>query len=168
MNVTDYVVAQLATLDWREGKRMAPGNRDAMLGIAHVIHNRVLAGWHAGDWLKIIDEFPMHSASNLEEHDFRSIPDLMDPDFRWLAPQVERVYSGALRDTVTALPSVQFAMPRVDALGRRPVAPPPQSALFYCDLNRVTRAWFAENILSHAVRDQHPILSHSLPVTFVG
>ena len=166
MNVGDFVISQLALLGWREGKRLAPGNRDAALGICHVIHNRMLAGWHGGDWLQIIDSFPMHAANNLDELDFRSLPAVDDPDFRALVPQVERVYSGALRDTVTSLPSVQFALPRADALGRRPMAPPPQSALFWADLNKITRPWFQEHIVGQ--REQHPILSHSLPITFFG
>ena len=166
MTISDFVVSQLCLLAWREGKRLCPGNRDGMLGVAHCIHNRILAGWNSGDWLKTIADAPLHSANMVEELDFRTLPELRDGDFSWLVPKVESLYSGALRDTVTTSASIAFAMPRQDALGKRIIAPPPQSALFWCDLNRVTRPWFSENIL--VPRDQHPILSHSLPVTFIG
>ncbi|MCU1305162.1 MAG: hypothetical protein JWQ87_5446 [Candidatus Sulfotelmatobacter sp.] len=166
MTISDFVVSQLCLVSWREAQRLAPGNRDAMIGIAHCIHNRIVAGWHSGDWLKVISEYPLHSADLIEDIDFRSLPELRDPNFNWLVPQVERLYSGTLRDTVTASPSIAFAMPRADALGKRAIAPPPHGALFWCDLNRVTRKWFKDNIL--AVRDQHPILSHSFPLTFIG
>jgi hypothetical protein len=166
VTISDFVVGQLCLLAWREGNRLAPGNRDAMLGIAHVIHNRVMAGWNSGDWLKVISDWPIHSANNIEEMDFRSLPELRDADFNWLVPQVERVYSGPLRDSVTSTPSVAFAMPRFDALGKRATPPLPMSALFWCDLNRVTRNWFKENVLT--AKDQHPILSHSFPLTFIG
>jgi hypothetical protein len=168
VTISDFVVSQLCLLSWREGNRLAKGNRDAMLGIAHCTHNRIMAGWNSGDWLKTIADFPLHSANMIDELDFKSLPELRDPDFNWLVPQVERIYSGSLRDSVTSSPSIAFAMPRADALGKRPMPEPTRSALFWADLNNVSRPWFRDNILSSAVRDQHPILSHSLPLTFIG
>ena len=168
MNITDFIVGQVALVGWREMRRLAPGNRDGALGVCHCLHNRILCGWQGGDWLKLLNDWPLHSASLLEELDFRTLPDLRDGDWSWLVNRVEQLYAGSLRDSVTTSASIAFAMPRADALGKRSMSSPPQSALFWVDLNKVTRPWFRENILSSSVRDQHPILAHSLPLTFIG
>jgi len=72
VNVSEVVIGQLAFFSFREGQRMAPGCRTAMLGIAHVIRNRVEAGWSNGEWLKIIADAPIHASSKLAEMDFHS------------------------------------------------------------------------------------------------
>jgi len=165
LTITDFVVGQVCLLAWREGKRLKTG-RDGMLGIAHVIHNRVMAGWNSSDWLKTIHDWPLHSANLVEELDFQSLPDLRDADFNWLVPRVEQIYSGALRDSITGNPSMAFALPQNDALGKRPPLPVTQCGLFWADLNNITRPWFKENIIG--ARDQHSILAHSFPLTFIG
>lgn len=107
-----------------------------MLGIAHIIKNRVDAGWESGDWFKVLYNVPVHSANNITDMDFRSLPDLWDASFRWLYSECERVYDGAL-DTVTV-----SADPR--KVGGRGM---PQRALFYASLQNLTRDWFTEKII---------------------
>lgn len=54
VSLNDIAVMQLSFFAFREGKRLSPGSRDAMLGIAHVVGNRVEVGWHNKDWLRIL------------------------------------------------------------------------------------------------------------------
>src|ERR1041384_528236 len=66
VNIASFVAGQLALFAWREGERLSPGCPEVKLGIAHVIANRVSAGWEGGgDWLKILANAPVHSANNV-------------------------------------------------------------------------------------------------------
>jgi len=135
-----------------------------MLGIAHCIHNRILAGWESGDWLKVIQNCPIHSANNAVEHDFQSLPDVWDQDFRWLTEKCEQLYAGCLQDEVTTSMDAAFYTPRRDALGRAAIPSEQKSGLYYCDLRNVTRDWFKDKILGH--KDEHAVTSSDYPLTF--
>lgn len=164
MNITDYVVSQLATFAWREGKRLSPGSRDAMLGIAQVIRNRVRQGWEGGDWLKLLQKAPNFSASLTEEHDNVSLPDINDGDFRWLIQQVEQLYSGFAPDTTSGASTRDLGASRYDAVHKAAPIDVPKGALFYCDLNKITKPWFMEKIVRE--KEQHPRTMDCYPITF--
>lgn len=164
MNITDYVVSQLVTFAWREGRRLSPGSRDAMLGIAHVIRNRVRQGWEGGDWLRLIQKTNIHSASLPEEHDTTSLPDIHDGDFRWLIQQVEQMYSGFSPDVTGGANTRDLGSSRYDALHRPAPVDIPKGALYYCDLNKITRDWFTEKIVRE--KEQHPRTLECYPITF--
>lgn len=60
MTPSDYVVSALATLMFNEPKE------DGLLGYTAcglIIRNRVLAGWHGGNWLTLISKHDIFSAN---------------------------------------------------------------------------------------------------------
>jgi hypothetical protein len=144
VNVSEIVIGQLAFFSFREGQRLSPGSRPAMLGIAHCIRNRVEAGWSNGEWLKIIAEAPIHASSDVKEMDFHSYVDIWDQSFRWLYGQCSAVYDGSLKDEITVSADPKKA-------GVRGV---PQRALFYGNIQMAVRHWFWENIVIQP--SEHP------------
>ena len=142
MNIADFVITNLSLMAWREGKRLSPGCRPAMLGIALVIRNRVEVGWSDGDWIKIIEDAPIHAAENIEAMDFRSLPDIRDKDFLWLQSQVVRVYDRTLQDEITCSANVNWAAHDISKPREMP-----RKGLFYCNLQLPIRPWFLENII---------------------
>lgn len=156
MNVAAFVTDQLALFAFREGQRLSPGMREAKLGIANVIRNRLDAGWEGGDWLKIIHNAPVHAANNIEEMDFRSYVDIWSQDFRWLHDRCEQIYEGRLEDEITASADPKKAFGSGHS----------QRALFYGSLQSLTRQWFIEKIVSCPA--EHPRLADAGTVTFFG
>lgn len=156
MVIRDYAVGQLALFAYREGHRLSPGCREAMLGIAHVISNRVAAGWVNGVWLRVIADAPIHSANNVEEMDWRTLPDPWDSDFRWLYDRCEEIYSGTLRDEIT----ISADPMKAGGAGR------PLQALFYGSLQNLTREWFKEKIVREPAA--HPRTATAGTVQFFG
>jgi len=157
VNIASFVAGQLALFAWREGERLSPGCPEVKLGIAHVIANRVSAGWEGGgDWLKILANAPVHSANNVSEMDFTSYVDVWRPEFRSLFANCEKIYAGELRDEITT-----SADPRkAGGIGR------PQPALFYGSLQILTRQWFVEKIVH--CPEGHPRTADAGAVTFWG
>lgn len=156
MNIAALVTGQLAMFAFREGERLSPGCREAKLGIAHVVRNRLDAGWDSGDWLKIIAGIPIHAANNVEEMDFKSYVDVWSQDFRWLYGKCEQLYEGRLEDDVTA-----SADPK-KAFG----AGHSQRALFFGSLQSLTRQWFVDKIVK--CPNEHPRLADAGTITFFG
>jgi len=156
VNVGALVVGQVAFFAYREGERLSPGCRDAKLGIAHVVRNRIEAGWDSGDWLKILAGMPIHAANNVEEMDFKSYVDAWSQDFRWLHEKCEQLYEGRLTDEITA-----SADPK-KAFG----AGQSQRALFYGSLQSLTRQWFIDKIVHCPA--EHPRLADAGTITFFG
>ena len=161
MNTADFVIGQLSLLAWREGKRLSPGCRPAYLGIAQIIRNRVESGWLNGDWLKIIEEVPLHSANDIADMDWRSLPDIYDKDFRWLHSQVSMVYDRTLPDAVTSSASTIWAAHQSNA-----PRPQPRKGLFYANLQIPVREWFKDRILGNLA--DHPRLAEAGTITFFG
>lgn len=88
------------------------------------IANRVRCGW--GSWMEVIDRIPLFAA----EIDLPSgYPISWEPSFMRLLHEVEGVYDGSGIDVS-------------------------KGALYWCDLRRITRDWFRDNILKKP--DQHP------------
>jgi len=56
---SDYVVSALADLMWSDQEDGTPG----MIARGVMVRNRVVAGWHGGDWLKNIEDFNPESFS---------------------------------------------------------------------------------------------------------
>lgn len=150
--IQDYVVGQLALFAWREGKRLAPGSRDAMLGIAEVISHRVKGGQFDGDWLKVLANVGVHSVDNLADMYTMDQPEVWDPTWRWLIEKCDSVFNGSHQSLV--------ATGKISFNGELRSAP----AYFYADLNNITRPWFLEKI----IRDpsNHPRVSECQPLTF--
>ena len=157
MNISGLVISQMALFAYRDGQRLSPGSREAMLGIAHVIRNRMDAGWEGGgDWIKIIANMPIHSANNVDEMDFRSYVDAWSQDFRWLYGKCEDIYNGTCQDEVTASADPKKA----GGIGQ------PQRALFYGSLQSLTRQWFVDKIVNCPA--EHPRLADAGTITFFG
>ncbi len=160
MNLSEFVIGQISLLAWREGRRLSPGCRPAMLGIAHVIANRSDSGWHSGDWSKILNEVPVHASEDMSAIDWRSLPDVYDKDFLWLHDRVGRIYDHSLKDEVTSSADTVWAG---HSSGPRM---PPRRGLFYCNLRFPLRSWFVENIVRRP--DEHPRQAEAGEITFYG
>lgn len=145
-------IAALALFAWREGQRLAPGSRDAMLGVAHVIDNRTRQGWHH-DWLEAIQAAPKYAANELAEFDCWTMPGDEDGrTFDWLVGQLERLYNHELSDEVTSSATLKLYLPESKV------------GLFYCDLGKVTREWFMEKIIR--APENHQRTAECQPITF--
>ena len=96
--------------------------------------SRVNAGWHGGDWMRAMENAHESGAYEMcfcEAGCPRCIssrqPDIREMNFRMLLNQVDEIYSGMMPDRFTR-------------------SPKGEAALFYCELNKVSREWFRENI----------------------
>ena len=160
MNVSPLVIDYLSLFAWREGRRLSPGCRPAALGIAHVIRNRVDSGWLSSDWLKIMNEIPVHSAENIAEMDWMTLPDVSDKDFQWIHSEVTRLYQDRMYpDTITVSADTTWASHRANTT--RPGRP---KGLYYCCLQRPIRQWFLDNIIHRPL--DHPRTAESGTITF--
>lgn len=108
----------------------------------------------SGEWLKLISDTPIHSASLVDEMDWKSYVDIWDSNFRWLYGQCATVFDGSLKDAITISADVRQA-------GGRGV---PQKGLFYANLQTPVRPWFMENIVHRP--DEHPRTADAGTVTF--
>lgn len=113
-----------------------------MLGVAQVIRNRVESGWLNGDWLRILQEVPLHGAEEIAAMDWRTLPDIYDKDFRWLYTQVGMVYDRTLPDSITSSADQNWA--NHSAMGPKIQS---RKGLFYCNLQLPIRPWFLEKII---------------------
>lgn len=86
----DFVKGQLACLLWRFRKLESI---NGMAAIGCVLRNRVLAGWHGGDWLLVLkDEIEKSGFTGVEFPDFR------DPVFIRLIWKIESIFDGTVED----------------------------------------------------------------------
>jgi hypothetical protein len=160
MDAKSLVVSTLSLYSYREGNRLAPGSRDAMMGIAFVIANRVKAGWHDGDWLKALSQAPRHSASESQDMLTHDMPDIWDQTWRWLVGNVEKMYDGNLNDNWTLTPSREAVAANIPG-GERNYQQRP--SFFYANLNMPIRPWFLEKIIRST---DHPRTVEIPPVVF--
>jgi hypothetical protein len=159
LNITDFTIGQITLFAWREGRRLSPGDRQGMKGIAEVIRSRVEKGWLDGDWLKVIEETPIHSANEIADMDWRTMPDPRDQDFVWLIGQVASIYARQGRIEVAVAPDVNFARPKANM----PLSEPTR-ALFYGSLQSTLREWFIEKIVRSPL--EHPRVADSGTISF--
>lgn len=142
--VKDLIVSELALFSWRDGNRLIPGVAPrAWIGIAHVLANRLRAGWFDSDWMKILFEAPKHSSSL--EMDFRTLPGHWDRDWRQHYELCEQIYDNRLPDDVTTSANDSEYTTSAGIV---------RAGVYYCVLNKVTNPWFQEKILDHP--DDHP------------
>jgi len=147
VSIKELIVVELALYSWREGKRLVPGiSRPAWRGIAHVLANRLRAGFWESDWLKILAEAPKHAPNLPEQMDFRTLPEHWDRDFRAHLDDCEKIYELRLEDdiTVSANPTPNY----VTGTGN------PRSGLYYANLLKITSPWFQDKIVNHL--EDHP------------
>ena len=160
MNLAEFCIGQISLLSWREMKRLSPGCRPAALGIANVIRNRVDSGWASGDWLKILNDVPIHAAEEIVAIDWMTLPDVYDKDFLWIHSEVTRLYQDRMSpDTITVSADPTWAVHSAN----KPRAVR-KKGLFYCNLQKPIRPWFLENIISR--RDEHGATATAGEITF--
>ena len=148
MTYENYVKGHLLAYALAQGARH--GGYKNTLAVAHVIANRVRAGWQGGNWLEVID-----SAVIVEGTKYATpfITDPRDISFRTAQQRIDDIYTGVAE---TDLVSIQQGLdgPRIHAL-------------YYCELDHVDSAWFANSILrGHAI--DHPRIATVGSVTFFG
>lgn len=129
-----FVKSQLALAAWREAHHY--GGSNPMIMVACGLANRVRAGW--GSWLQVIDQIPVFSAVNLDEQPTGQ-PDLMDPNVVHLLQAIDGIYDGNAQDLAAG-------------------------GLYFCDLGKVTRLWFRENIMQKP--HEHPRAAVSVAFQF--
>lgn len=134
MTAETYIKAHLAALAHREAGHC--GGVNNMLAVAFVVRNRQRAGWRGGNWMELIASHDEYSAWLHPA----TTPDLRELNFRILLQQIDDVFSGLAGDKMT------------------------EGALYYCELNRVERAWFKENVLHDAT--SHPRVAQVGNVSF--
>lgn len=125
MTVRDYVIAQLATLIWNEPH---DDSLQGMLAAGLVVRNRVIAGWEGGDWLRLIAAHDRYAATEPKPGK-PNLGDVNNPLFRRVLGTADSVYSGLEKDIT-------------------------QGALYYANLNNITRDWFRDSIVRNP--DAHP------------
>lgn len=144
MTVQDVIRVELAMLAWREARHY--GGINNMLAVAFVVKNRVDAGWLGGDWMQIIANHEQWSARLVTapalqgETQMAPVPDFHDPDVRDLIVEVDGIFDGTAEDTFT------------------------DGALYYCELDRVERPWFLQNVVRRP--DAHARVATVGPVSF--
>lgn len=96
------------------------GGADNMLAVAFVLRNRVAAGWHGGDWMKVLEHADTVRGN---EKTFARDVDLRDGSIKAFLQQIDDIYSGAAEDELTA------------------------GALYYAELHKVADQGFLENVV---------------------
>ena len=115
MTIETYTRAQMARFAIEEGERH--GGVNNMLAIAHVLRNRVFAGW--GDWLEVVTHAGQ-KRGNLYIHD---MPNIRTQNVRVLLNRIDEIYTRADANDLTG------------------------GALFYCEPNLPLAEWFKTEVL---------------------
>ena len=105
MNADVYIAGRLAEYAMQQGARH--GGLANMLLAAHVIRNRVEAGWHGGDWLRVLDAAP-EAAGN----DYAADPwpvDVQSFVTKKLLEKIDGVYGGEEPDVYSGGEALYFA-----------------------------------------------------------
>jgi hypothetical protein len=143
MTYENYIKAKLADVAVEDGYRY--GGTDCAMAVAQVMFHRVEAGWHGGDWRKVIAEAPnVRGTTYTKPYDF----DTREPSFRQILASIDDVYHG-LADAS----GVMGIRDGVDV-----------KALYYCVLHNVTSEWFKDHVL--ADRKSHPNIAVVGQLTF--
>lgn len=115
MTIETYTRAQMARFAIEEGA--IHGGVNNMLAIAHVLRNRVFAGW--GDWLEVVTR----AGDKRANVDLPEKPDLRTNNVRVLLNRIDEIYTRADTNDLTG------------------------GALFYCEPNKPLAPWFKEEVL---------------------
>ena len=143
MTYENYIKGMLATFAVEEAYRY--GGTDCPLAVAQVLANRVTAGWHGGDWRKVILDAPSKRGTCYAqpfEYDTR------ESAFRQIITLIDDVYYGMADSS------------NVNVDGEEGVVP----ALYYCVLHNVTSEWFRQSILGDLTN--HPRIAVVGQLTF--
>jgi hypothetical protein len=137
MNLETYVRAQMARFAMEEGWHH--GGVTNMLAVAHVLRNRVFAGW--GDWLEVVVTAPEKRAVIYPPMTaaLRS-KILRGGNVRALLNHIDEIYTRATVDDMTG------------------------GALFYLEPALTTAQWFVQEVIERP--DDHPRTAHIGPVWF--
>ena len=129
MTYENYIKAQLVQFSVNEA--YSEGAASAVLAVAQVLKNRVDAGWHGGDWMKVIETAPEYVGTEQENP-----PEInpRDPLFRQILLSIDDVYYGTADDG--DVNNEDF------------------KSLYYGVLHNINRPWFRDNILSDL--ESHP------------
>jgi hypothetical protein len=153
MNLSDFVVSQLALFSYRESERLCPGSYDAKLAIAWIIANRVRAGWNAGDYLQVLESAPLHSCSEPQDMLTFKMPEPWNQDWLKLTRDCQDIYEGIAKDEITWTPSASALaenLPGTDQYSINQSRP----SFFYANLNMPIREWFMTKIIRKP--EDHP------------
>lgn len=145
MTYENYIKGMLATFSVEEAYRY--GGSDCALAVAQVIANRVSAGWHGGDWRRVILDAPNHRGTIYAEP-FEY--DTREGAFRQIISQIDDVYYGTADTSNVNVESEQGTVP----------------ALYYCVLHNVNNEKFKESILND--QKNHPRIAVVGQLTFFG
>jgi hypothetical protein len=147
MTYENYIKAKLADYAIVEGYRY--GGTDCALAVAQVIANRVNAGWHGGDWRKVLIDAPNKVGTTYEvpfDYDTRELA------FRQIVSQIDDIYHGTADDSNVNV--------ETDS------GPGTTVSLYYCVLHNVTSEWFKNNIIKDI--KNHPRIAVVGQLTFFG
>lgn len=142
MTFENYIKSRLIDLTIEDG--FSSGGVEVMLAVAQVIANRVKAGWHGGDWLKVIATAGEYRGT-LPTPNYTKV-DPRNGNFRELMRQIDDVYYGTADDS---------------AVNTRQ-----GKSLYYAELHNINRPWFQEQILSD--QTSHPRIAKVGQLTFFG
>lgn len=115
MTLDTYIRAQMARFAIREGHEY--GGVNNMLAVAHVLRNRVFAGW--GDWLEVVTRAHEKRANIYTP----PIPNIRSSNVRIVLNRVDDIYSRADVNDLSG------------------------GAMFYADLGRPLAPWFEKEVL---------------------
>jgi hypothetical protein len=115
MTLDVYTRAQLARFAIEEGERY--GGISNMLGIAHLLRNRVMAGW--GDWTEVVQRAPEKRAN---VH----------------TPPIPNLRTGNVRSFLARIDDIYTRVDVTDLTG---------GALFYVDPGRTIAEWFRSEVM---------------------
>jgi len=125
LNADTFIKGRLAEFCIREG--IDAGGVDKMTAIAHVLRNRVDAGWHGGDWMRVLE-----TAAEARGTEPPPLPylNLRDSSVKLFMQRIDDIYHGAAEDETNG-------------------------ALFYADLHNLTNDWFLENVARDPAHHAH-------------
>jgi hypothetical protein len=129
MTYENYIKAQLVHFAANEAYH--DGAASTVLAIAQVLKNRVDAGWHGGDWKKVIETAPDYVGTVQKNSPTIDPRDVL---FRKILLGVDDVYYGIADDG--------------------DVNNDDYKSLYYAELHNVNREWFKDNVLSDL--ESHP------------
>lgn len=136
MTPSEYVISSLATLMWNESKE------DGVLGMTLcglVVRNRALAGWNAGQWIRLIEDHDkFHFGPDASPRVLVHGDPYHDILFRRCIAAAENIFNGRERDIS-------------------------EGALWYARLDDCPE-WFRENIVRPSKLDENGqgMLSHAM------
>jgi hypothetical protein len=145
MTYENYIKGMLATFAVEEAYRY--GGSDCPLAVAQVIANRVKAGWHGGDWRKVLLDAPK-TRGTIYSQPFEY--DTRESAFRQILTLIDDVYYGIADSS------------NVNVEGEEGTIP----ALYYCVLHNANNVWFKANILND--QKSHPRIAVVGQLTFFG